>query len=70
VVKDAADRRARSAAHAVDAIAEEMRTRPFGGRRIEVPRLVERMLGAGPRRELAIVGRAERSAPTTTPVTA
>jgi len=53
VVKDAAEIAAlRAAAHAVDAIATEMRDRPFAGRReVEVHReLVERMLDAGHQR--------------------
>src|SRR6476659_5616879 len=59
-VKDAAEVDAlRAAAHAVDAVASEMRTRPFGGRReIDVSReLVERMLEHGhDRPNFAIVG--------------
>jgi Xaa-Pro aminopeptidase len=59
-VKDAAEVDAlRAAAHAVDAVAAEMRTRPFGGRReIDVSReLVERMLEHGhDRPNFAIVG--------------
>jgi Xaa-Pro aminopeptidase len=50
VVKDAAEIEAlRAAAHAVDAIADAMRERPFAGRReLDVHReLVERMLDAG-----------------------
>ncbi|MFI5053583.1 MAG: M24 family metallopeptidase, partial [Acidimicrobiia bacterium] len=50
IVKDAAEIDAlRAAAHAVDGIAEQMRARPFGGRReVDVHReLVERMLEAG-----------------------
>jgi len=59
-VKDAAEVDAlRAAARAVDAIAAEMRTRPFGGRtEVDVHReLVERMLDAGHERaNFAIVG--------------
>jgi Xaa-Pro aminopeptidase len=66
VVKDAAEIEAlRRAAHAVDAIAAEMRTRPFAGRReVDVHReLVERMLEAGhDRANFAIVAAAENAA--------
>ena len=59
-VKDAAEVAAlRAAAHAVDAVAAEMRDRPFGGRaEIDVSReLVERMLAHGhDRPNFAIVG--------------
>jgi Xaa-Pro aminopeptidase len=60
VVKDAAEVEAlRAAAHAVDAVAAEMRTRPFGGRtEIDVSReFVDRMLEHGHQRaNFAIVG--------------
>lgn len=66
VVKDAVEIEAlRRAAHAVDAIAAEMRTRPFAGRReVDVHReLVERMLEAGhDRANFAIVAAAENAA--------
>ena len=66
VVKDAAEIEAlRRAAHAVDAIAAAMRTRPFAGRReVDVHReLVERMLEAGhDRANFAIVAAAENAA--------
>jgi Xaa-Pro aminopeptidase len=66
VVKDAAEVDAlRRAAHAVDAIATEMRTRPFAGRReVDVHReLVERMLDAGHERaNFAIVAAAANAA--------
>ena len=66
VVKDATEIEAlRRAAHAVDAIAAEMRTRPFAGRReIDVHReLVERMLEAGHERaNFAIVAAADNAA--------
>jgi Xaa-Pro aminopeptidase len=66
VRKDAAELAAlRRAAGAVDAIAVEMRTRPFGGRReLDVHReLVERMLEAGHERaNFAIVAAAENAA--------
>jgi Xaa-Pro aminopeptidase len=66
VVKDAEEIAAlRAAAQAVDAIAERMRTRPFGGRReIEVHReLVEHMLAAGhDRANFAIVAAGPNSA--------
>ena len=59
-VKDAAEVEAlRAAAHAVDAVAAEMRSRPFAGRReIDVSReLIERMLEHGhDRPNFAIVG--------------
>jgi Xaa-Pro aminopeptidase len=60
VVKDAAEVEAlRAAAHAVDAVATEMRSRPFGGRtEADVSReLVDRMLEHGHQRaNFAIVG--------------
>ncbi len=66
VVKDAVEIEAlRRAAHAVDAIAAEMRTQPFAGRReVDVHReLVERMLEAGhDRANFAIVAAAENAA--------
>jgi Xaa-Pro aminopeptidase len=66
MVKDAREIEAlRRAAHAVDAIAAGMRTRPFAGRReIDVHReLVERMLEAGHERaNFAIVAAAENAA--------
>ena len=66
VVKDAAEVDAlRRAAHAVDAIAVEMRAQPFAGRReIDVHReLVERMLEAGHERaNFAIVASAANAA--------
>jgi len=66
VVKDTAEIDAlRRAAHAVDGIAAEMRTRPFAGRReIDVHReLVERMLEAGHERaNFAIVATAANAA--------
>jgi len=66
VVKDAAEIEAlRRAAHAVDAIAAAMCTRPFAGRReVDVHReLVERMLEAGhDRANFAIVAAAENAA--------
>ena len=66
VVKDAAEIEAlRRAARAVDAIAAEMRTRPFAGRReVDVHReLVERMLEAGhDRANFAIVAAGENAA--------